>query len=133
MIFFFFFFFFLGGGGVGLPAQRSVMSMIIIPLPHYGNFGETKLKSGNKCYGCQGSGLAQQYLASHFPLPKQTPWRRPCVIIFLPRLRCGHLISVREIGSSYTGKLLQLHKKIKKRKTAAVCMKTISNQPCMQK
>ena len=75
MIFVFFFFFCLS-------AQRSVMSMMIIPLPHYDNIFEKKIWSRKKCVGVPPPppppGAA---VARHFTPTKQTPWRRPCITV----------------------------------------------------
>ena len=97
-----------GGGGGGPPyyffcllAQRSVMSMMIIPLAHYDNIWKT-FWSRKKGVGVSPppppppprssafSGLERlsrlaAAVARHFappppPPPKQTPWRRPGLI-----------------------------------------------------
>ena len=65
-------FFFWGGC---LSAQRSVMSMMIIPLPHYDNFGGNFWSRGEKKV-LRLSRLAVA-VVRHFALPKQTPWHRP--------------------------------------------------------
>ena len=81
-----------GGGGGG---QLPVMSIMIIPIPHYENFwtifwSRKKKKKSEKSVGSpppppppptqrlfQGAGAA---VVRHFaPPPKQTPWRRPCM------------------------------------------------------
>ena len=73
-----------GGGGGGLSAQRWVMSMMVIPLPHYDKFWGISFFFSKKKnaleppppLSCSATFLAHA-VAKHFALPKQTPWRRP--------------------------------------------------------
>ena len=65
-----------------LSALQSVMSMVIIPLPHYNNLWRKKLKSEKKCVGSNFFSAGAAFQGWHnsgedFALPKQTPWRRP--------------------------------------------------------
>ena len=65
-----------------LSALQSVMSMLIIPLPHYDNFLGENLKSKKvsvsppppppRDFFCACAAVAR-----YFALPNQTPWRRP--------------------------------------------------------
>ena len=77
-----------GGGGNCLSAERSVMSMMMIPLPHYDNFWRKKNWSRKKCVGVP---PPPPHSPTFCPPYKQTPWRRPVVSWFLLPSNCMHV------------------------------------------